>query len=549
MKSIESFYLIILTVFLVSRTYLSIKVAEVMGLNAQSLVEMDLKKFVIGVLKLGLIAIPASIVNSFLKYFTNILSIRFRKRLSRYVHEKYMDGITFFKASTGGHIDNIDQRITHDIEEFSISLSNLYSTTFKPVLDIVLFSRRLSSSVGVQGPALMYLYYIISGYFLRRLLPNFAKMTSKQQELEGDFRFHHTRLLMHAEEIAFYRGWDREKFLITKSFDRLYQHASILLKKQAIVGIFDSWLVKYGATMVGYAVIALPVFTTDSLETTSSITKGFIQNTQILINLAQATGQIVLLYKRITQLAGYTSRVSELLELFTTIDTVNFDGSKRIDDTDSIKFENVDISTPDDSLILAKSINFEIPHLTHTLIMGPNGSGKSSILRVLNKLWPAKKGIISKPSPSNIIFIPQRSYFPLGTLRDQVIYPDQLQDMLSKGYNDQDLFSILEDAELSYLIKREGGWDVVKDWIDVLSGGEKQRMNISRAFYHKPKYVCLDECTSAVSVDVEGNLYQKCLDMGSTIVTISHRKQLMKYHKQLLTLSEDQKFEVSQIDE
>jgi ATP-binding cassette subfamily D (ALD) protein 3 len=464
-----------------------------------------------------------------------------------------MEGITFYKASMGNNIDNIDQRITQDIEQFATNISSLYATTFKPVVDIVLFTRRLASSVGLQGPAMMYLYYILSGFFLRRLLPNFARMTSKQQQLEGDFRFHHTRLLMHAEEIAFYRGWDREKFLINRSFDRLYSHCSNLLWKQALVGVFDAWLVKYGATMVGYAVVALPVFGSvsndDEAKDTSAITRGYIRNTQILINLAQATGQIVLLYKRITQIAGYTSRVSELLELFAHVNRANLDGATRIDNSNTVKFENVDIVTPDEDLTLIRSINVEVPQFAHTIIMGPNGSGKSSVLRVLNQLWPAKSGSVSRPPLKDIMFIPQRPYFPLGTLRDQVIYPDQLSDMKRKGITDDDLLTILKDAELQYLLEREGGWDATKDWIDVLSGGEKQRMNISRVYYHKPKYACLDECTSAVSVDVEGRLYRKCQEYGCTIITISHRKQLMKYHRHLLKLDDKGMLNPSEIKE
>lgn len=135
-RSIESLYLVVLTILLLARTILSIRVAEVMGSNAQSLVEMNLKKFVRGVLTLGAIAIPASVVNSLLKYFTNMLSIRFRKRLSLHVHEKYLDGITFYKASMGNNIDNIDQRITQDIDQFATNISSLYATTFKPVVDI-----------------------------------------------------------------------------------------------------------------------------------------------------------------------------------------------------------------------------------------------------------------------------------------------------------------------------------------------------------------------------------------------------------------------------
>jgi ABC-type uncharacterized transport system fused permease/ATPase subunit len=117
------------------------------------------------------------------------------------------------------HTNNIfllysDQRITQDVEKFSTAVSELYSSTFKPIVDIVLFTRRLVNSIGYGGPILMYLYYVLSGFVMRRLLPNFAKMTAKQQKLEGDFRFNHSRLLMHAEEIAFYRGWGIEKNLV-----------------------------------------------------------------------------------------------------------------------------------------------------------------------------------------------------------------------------------------------------------------------------------------------------------------------------------------------
>jgi ATP-binding cassette subfamily D (ALD) protein 3 len=399
------------------------------------------------------------------------------------------------------------------------------------------------------------MYYTLSGFFLRRLLPNFARMTSKQQQLEGNFRFHHSRLLMHAEEIAFYRGWDREKFLINDAFDRLYNHCSNLFWKQALVGVFDAWLVKYGATMVGYAVVALPVFgglgpanNTDG-QSTADITRGYIRNTQVLVNLAQATGQIVLLYKRITSLAGYTSRVGELLELFDSVQKDATTEAKQIDIVaDHVEFQDVTITTPDEELILAKDFSMKISPLMHTLIMGPNGAGKSSIFRTLNKLWPVKSGRLARPPSGRIMFVPQRPYFPLGSLREQIIYPDEVEDMQRKGYTDADLMNLLVAAELAYLVEREGGFDAVKDWVDVLSGGEKQRMGMTRVFYHKPQFAMLDECTSAVSVDVEGRLYRKCQELGVTIVTISHRKQLMPYHQYLLKFGDDQRLSFGKID-
>jgi ABC-type uncharacterized transport system fused permease/ATPase subunit len=233
MKSIEFMQLCFLTVCLLLRTILSIKVAEVIGGTASGLVQQNFQKFIRGVINLGLVAIPASVVNSLLKYFTSTLAIRFRKRLSYQLHTRYMDALTFYKSMSSDAIDNIDQRITQDVEKFSTAASELYSSTFKPIVDIVLFTRRLVKSIGYGGPILMYFYYVLSGFIMRKLLPNFAKMTAKQQKLEGDFRFNHSRLLMHAEEIAFYRGWGIEKNLVNKSFDALYKHCNSLFFKQA----------------------------------------------------------------------------------------------------------------------------------------------------------------------------------------------------------------------------------------------------------------------------------------------------------------------------
>lgn len=117
------------------------------------------------------------------------------------------------------------------------------------------------------------------------------------------------------------------------------------------------------------------------------------------------------------------------------------------------------------------------------------------------------------------------------------------------GATDDDLFTLLKEVRLGYLVDREGGWDKENDWNDVLSGGEKQRMAMGRLIYHKPKYAILDECTSAVSMDVEGHLYTFMKDQGITLITVSHRDTLWKYHEYLLKFKGDQEFEFGKMPE
>lgn len=260
--------------------------------------------------------------------------------------------------------------------------------------------------------------------------------------------------------------------------------------------------------------------------------------------------------KDLAELAGYTSRVYTLISTLHRVHSNAYPQTRNAEPYslgdvqgtihtgfDGVRLEHVPIVAPGlypqggDELI--ESLSFIVHSGEHLLISGSNGVGKSAISRIVAGLWPVYRGLVSRPrnfGEDGIMFLPQRPYLSIGTLRDQVIYPHSEMDMNEKGRTDADLIPILEAVHLAYLPEREGGWDCRKEWKDVLSGGEKQRMAMARLFYHEPQYAFIDEGTSAVSADVEGLLYQRAKERGITLITISTRASLKKYHTFNLTL-------------
>eukprot|EP01132_Coremiostelium_polycephalum_P005701 gene5701-7095_t len=615
-NSKEFLSLLYLTALLFARTILSVSIAEIAGKNAQNLVARKWKEMRQGVLKFALVSVPASFVNSSLKYETDMLALRFRKRLSEHVHREYLEGVNFYKAShLGGsdRIDNADQRVTSDIEQFCNSLSNLYTTVFKPVLDLVLFTSKL---VGVQGwgsPLLMFSYFIVSGFLKKVIMPPFGRLTAKQSELEGNYRTVHQRLITNAEEIAFYDGSRKERQIINLSFGDIFKHTSYVSYLKCLVGIFDGFLVKYCASIVGYGCMVLPIYfglKGSSGKDSTELTKDYIRNTQLMVALSQAIGQLVLLGNKVTLMAGYTSRVSELLEMIkqikergtstftivqdddistpqsgigsgigdkyesnselsswlsnwrikcdnirqmkrsnsTSVTMQQVPGGGKFVEGEFIKFENVSIVSPEGKLLVTE-LNFQVNPNQNVMITGPNGSGKSSLFRILGELWPLHNGTVIKPRKEDILFVPQKPYLVLGTLRDQIIYPHNYEDMKKYGVTDDDLQHLLATVDPNNTIIRQWNWDDVKDWFTALSGGQKQRIAMARLFYHRPQYAILDECTSAVSDEVEGKIYETCKTLGITLFTVSHRQQLRAYHDYQLLFDGRGGWEWSKIDQ
>ncbi|KAI7623889.1 ABC transporter transmembrane region 2 [Hortaea werneckii] len=591
-------------IFLLLRTYLSLVVARIDGEIVRDLVGGKGKAFLLGLAKWLSIGAVSSYTNSMIKFLQSKISIAFRTRLTRYIHDLYLSPqLAYYKLHNldGGAGQGADQFITQDLTLFCDSAAALYSSLGKPLVDLVTFNFQLYKSLGPLALSGLLINYFATATLLRKLSPPFGKMKAVEGRKEGDFRALHARLIANAEEVAFYAGGPTEHILLDQGFKELRKWMEGIYKIKVGYNMLEDFVLKYSWSAFGYLVTSLPVFlpalgglsedenrgprasatgrstyeessadvehlgrdpeqSYSASERSGGRMKQFITNKRLMLSLADAGGRMMYSLKDLAELAGYTSRVYALISTLHRVQSHAYHPTRGaypelysmtdVQGTlqkgfDGVRLENVPVVAP--SLFplggeeLIENLSFIVGPGDHLLITGPNGAGKSAVSRIIAGLWPTYRGLTSRPrqiGQDGIMFLPQRPYLSPGTLRDQVIYPHTELDMResSRRTTDADLQTILDQAKLHYLPSREGGWDTRKVWKDVLSGGEKQRISLARLLYHEPRYAIIDEGTSAVSSDVEGLLYETCKSKGITLITISTRASLKRYHGFLLTL-------------
>ncbi|KAJ9668500.1 ATP-binding cassette long-chain fatty acid transporter pxa1 [Coniosporium apollinis] len=563
------------SVFLMLRTYLSLVVARLDGEIVRDLVAGNGKAFLWGIVKWCGIGSFASYTNAMIKFLQSKVSIAFRTRLTRYIHDLYLnDHLNYYKLQNldGGVGLGADQFITQDLTLFCASAASLYSSLGKPFVDLCVFNYQLFRSLGPLALSGLLANYFLTATILRRLSPPFGKLKAVEGRREGEFRALHSRLIANAEEVAFYGGDQMERTFLDKGFKELKHWMEGIYSLKIRYNMLEDFVLKYSWSAFGYLITSLPVFlpawgglggAAEALAEKNgkerSRMKDFITNKRLMLSLADAGGRMMYSIKDLSELAGYTSRVYTLISTLHRVHAAAYfppPGTRHAElysladvqgtlhaGFDGVRLEHVPIVAPGlwpaggDELV--ESLSFVVHAGDHLLVTGPNGVGKSAVARIVAGLWPTYRGLVSRPrrvGEDGIMFLPQRPYLSTGTLRDQVIYPHTAVDMKDAGRRDSELQQVLEDARLGYLPEREGGWDTRKDWKDVLSGGEKQRMGIARLLYHEPRYAFVDEGTSAVSSDVEGLLYERAKARGITLITISTRASLKRYHTFTLTL-------------
>lgn len=355
-------------------------------------------------------------------------------------------------------------------------------------------SRKMRANI-VTGPMLAFVVISATALILRRLSPKFGQLVSEEATRYGYLRHVHSRVITNAEEIAFYGGQRVELMQLREAFRRLTNQMNIIYTQRLWFVMLEQFFMKYVWSGTGMVMISLPVLMGNAQrineqqvtvldDSISERTQYLTTARNLLISGADAIERLMSSYKEIVALAGYTYRVAGMLEVFedtaqgrynkimmaegrNNAGILEFRNGQPVtkgrvvvstDPTDrSISLHNVPVVTPNCDIVVA-SLTLRIEPGMHLLITGPNGCGKSSLFRIINGLWPIYGGELHIPKPivgkPSMFYIPQRPYLTIGNLRDQIIYPDTVDDMLSKNYTEDMLHEIMRTVSLEHIVAR-----------------------------------------------------------------------------------------------
>ncbi|KAJ1554771.1 ATP-binding cassette sub- D member 4, partial [Nowakowskiella sp. JEL0078] len=397
---------------------------------------------------------------------------------------------------------------------------------------------------GIWGPIVIFAFFVVSMLVCRLLLQPIVPLIVNREKAEGDFRYLHVRLRENAESITLMRGEEIERKNLDFTFDTLLNiQWKILLFEIPLKCV--TVLIDYAGALVCYFIVAVPILS------------GAYDNYEPVEIAA-------LISKSFSDIAGYTTRISEFLEALDELQTNNeqqkmLQTSHIVDeisdttpllqtstsssnvaiqdylktsDSESLVVSNISFQSPN-GLLLGSKVSFNLLHPKNMIIQGPSGCGKTALLRVLAGLWQPLSGTCWLPLASkrrhSVLFLPQMTYMLASTsLRQQIAYPDQIENV---EFPEMMLDSILDSLGISYLMEREKkiledtsvvGSSINSLWIEELSPGEKQRIAFARVLFHKPLFALLDEPASALEAATEKEFILLAKESGISCVLVSH---------------------------
>lgn len=487
----------------------------------------------------GLVLVAAIPIIVIYRYTRLKLGLMWREWLTKHFLGKYFNNRAYYELDSNAintQVDNPDQRITQDIKSFTtVTLDFLLD-----ILDSILTLFSFSAILYTISKALTWglLIYAIFGTVVALIVGSrLVSINYNQLRLEANFRYSMVRVRDNAESIAFYRGESLERGQVIDRLMSAIRNFDLLIIWQSIITLFQLGY-NYFTRLIPYIIIA-PLYLQGELDF-GAIAQASVAFSQVLSALSLITNQI----QNITEFAASINRLGEFYE---SLDPKEFKKEKEqtsfiyTHKASDVALENVTLHPPNSERTLVENVSLNVSNHNNLLIMGASGTGKSSLLRAIAGLWNSGNGTIYRPDAEAILFLPQKPYMILGTLREQLLYPNT-----EKYITDEKLKDILKTVNLPNLADRFD-FEAQENWENVLSLGEQQRVAFARILITQPRYAILDEATSALDVKNEERLYQELSHMGTTYISVGHRPTLRQYHQQLLEIFDGGHWELTEL--
>jgi putative ATP-binding cassette transporter len=474
-----------------------------------------------------------------LYYFArDTLGITWRRWLTNDYLRSYFRNRAFYRLGFEEHIDNPDQRIAEDVSNFTQKSIKFLVEIVGAVLQLVMFSQVLwSISRALVGLLVFYALagtWLSFGVFGKPLI----RLNFLQLRKEADFRFGLIRARENAEAIAFYHGEAAEQEQVWARFRRLFENYRSLLRRTLGLNLFQ-----YAYTFFTYilpSLIVAPRVLSGELEVGRVV--------QAAGAFASMLGALTIFIDNFDLLSSFAAGIDRLHAFSRALTLVEqphqpAHAQIRIVAADVLGLDHVTLSTPDYQRTLITDLSLRVEPGAGLMVVGESGCGKSSLLRAMAGLWQSGDGSLQRPALEGLLFLPQRPYMILGSLRQQLLYPG-----VERPSTDAELAAALEQVNLPHLVQRCGGFDADLDFGKLLSVGEQQRLAIARVLLSKPRYVFLDEATSALDRENEAALYELLSKTQATLISVAHRPELERYHAQVLELRGDGSWQLRAAD-
>lgn len=453
------------------------------------------------------------------------LALHWRNWLTNHLLEKYFQNRAYYRINNDAKIDNPDERIAQDIAAFTKASLAFMLVILDSIITLVSFIAILWN---ISQPLVwtLVVYSVVGTAATMWVGRRLIGLNFSQLKLEADFRYNLIHVRNNTESIAFYQGEAQESSSISRRFKSALTNLNLLIGWQRNLAFMTTGY-NYLVVIIPSLVIA-PLYFAGKVEF-GTITQADMAFTQVLAALSLVIAQ----FRDLSAFIAEINRLGSFAEALDAPDASTQPGHTAIESREDshIAIENVTLKTPNYARTLVQDLSLTVEQGKGLVIVGPSGSGKSSLLRAIAGLWNSGTGLIVRPKLAEMMFLPQRPYMILGSLRAQLLYPHN-----DTSVPDEKLYAALAEVNLADLPSRVGGLDVELQWADVLSLGEQQRLAFARLLLAHPAYAILDESTSALDIKNEAHLYSVLAASGTTFISVGHRPTLLQYHNSVLEL-------------